>query len=221
MTKSEEDVTVERVQLKPEWLDGSVAGRQHKLHFYSLFLILSGILSIAIFFSGGHLKQLISLSLIAWVSIGLLYISGKEAKKIEEWKRIKSENKIFNLPLKRTSSIVERAVRGRILSQVLIEKRIREALMEKIKNMNSLSEKELKALFKNPSALRELIGDETLSDFLMNSKRMRTGDVIQKKDEKQLNFKDAQNEGAREKGETYQRKIEGVIEKILSWEGNR
>lgn len=221
MTKREEDITVERVQLKPEWLDSSAPVRRYKLHFYAFFILIIVVLSTVIFFSGGNLKRLISLSLITWISIGLLYTARKEVKKIENWKKIDSANKKRNLPLKRTSSMVERALKGRVLSQVIVEKRIRKAFIEKIKDVKSLSEKELKTLLKEPHALKKLVGDETISNFLMTSKRIRAGDVIQKKDEESLNFEIEQAEGERQKGETYKRKMKNVMEKISNWEGNR
>ncbi len=219
MTKGEEDITVERVDLKPEWLDGGNPIGQPELHFYAFFFVVLGMLSIMIFFTTSYLKHLIGLALIAWVSIGLIYKARKEVKKINGWGRIKGRNKKINLPLKRTSSLVERALNGKLLSQVLVEKRIREVFIEKIKDMKSLSEEDLDYLFKNPSTLRKMIDDEIISDFLMNSKRIKTGNVIRKKDEYTLHFETEQAQQSKEKGKAYRKKIEDVIERISRWEG--
>ncbi|MFP4000318.1 MAG: hypothetical protein ACLFU5_00245 [Thermoplasmata archaeon] len=220
MTAREEEITVERVEMKPEWLDNPSTMRGQKLHFYAFFIPITAVLVIGTLFTGGKLNQVLSLSLITWVSIGLLYTGRKEVKKIEVWRKKEDGNVRKNLPLKKTSGLIERAIKGRLLSQILVEKRIRRALIEKIKDVKSISEKDLKRLLKNPPALRKLIGDETISDFLMNSKSMKGTDFIHKKDGKSFRFQPKQVKKEMLKGEAYKEKIEGVIKKISDWEEN-
>lgn len=221
MTDAEGDVTVERLVLKPDWLDRSDGGQRNLFHFYTTYLGIIGLLLVMLISAAPGFQQLVITVLIIWLSMGIVYAVGRDIKGIKSWRRERESNPIANLPLKRTSKIMERALKGKVLSQILIEKRLRSIIMEKIKDAESLSDDEAHTIVNNPSALREFIDDEDISEFLLNSKNLKTGEVIRKKDERKLDTEEGEVEEEIEKEESYEENIKKVIDKISEWRTNK
>lgn len=210
MTPSEEDVTVERLVLKPGWLERSGPRKGGIFGKYIVFIMVSAGLSIFLLFTAGNLQRFIGITLLVWISFSIIYAAGKNTKRISTWRRTSRYDGVENLPLKRDSETMERALNGLELSQTIVEKRLRKTLIEKIKDEKDLSMKEMNELLKQPSKLEKIVDNERLNDYLLNSKRMK--DVIRSENSNDL----SEEEG---KDRSFKKRIEEVIEKISSWEG--
>lgn len=215
MTPSkDEEVTVERLDLKPDWLERKGPRKKDLLGHYIIFLLVSVGLFIFLLFTAGNLKQFIGILLLAWISFSLIYAAKKNTKSISTWRRARQYDKVENLPLKRDSKTMGRALSGLKLSQNLVERRLRRIFMEKLKDKKDLSTKEMKKLLKKPSELEKIVKNKRLTDFLLNSKRIK--DVIQEKDRHlSINLLDKKER----KDRSFEKKIKDVIENISRWEG--
>ncbi|MFW5945768.1 MAG: hypothetical protein ACOCTN_02705 [Candidatus Natronoplasma sp.] len=219
MTNSEDNITVERLELKPEWVENP--GPESGDYFRPLILFFLGIFIILLILGGG-LEEPLATILTIWISLFFVFSAVEKTKDLTSWKRIRNTKEKQNLPLKKTSDKTERAVEGLELSQMLIEKNLRKNLMEKIKKENSLSEKEMRQLMEKPSELKKVINDDELFDFMKNSKTIE--DLSKKKTKSLLSkvnnlftfSKDINRKKTDEKG--FEKKMKRTIRKITEWE---
>jgi len=219
MNSSEENITVERLDLKPEWVEDSGPKSEDLLRPLVLFF-LGGF--IIILFLGGGLGEILATILTIWISLFVIFAGIKNIKSISPWKRNIRKSEMQNLPLKSTSETAERALEGLELSQMLIEKRLRRDLIEKIKEKKGLSEKEMNKLMENPSKLKKVINDEELYMLIMNSKTIK--DLIQRETEstssKLINFFTTnKNVSKKNKGdENFEKRMRKMIKRVSEWE---
>lgn len=219
MTNSEENITVERLNLRPELVEkpGPESG-----DFLSPLILFSLGGFIILLFLGEGLGELLATILTVWISLFVIFAAIRKTKPLSPWGRTKNKEEIQNLPLKRTSNTTERARKGFELSQMLIEKRLRRNLTEKIKEEKSLSEKEMKQLMENPSELKKVINDEELFNFITNSKTMK--DLTQKDTEsffsKVLNLLPARKGFSKKNNEEegFEKRMRKIIKRISDWE---
>lgn len=211
MTSSEEDVTVEKLDLKPEWLEGTRSEKRDVFGPYLVFLLVGAGLFIVLLFTAGNLTWFVGFVLLLWVGLSFIYAAGKDTKNISTWGRKSAYDKVENLPLERDSDTMERALKGLELSQTIVEKRLRKAFMEKLMDEKDLSMKEVKELLRRPSQLEKIVDDEELEDFLLNSKRIT--DVIGEKDDDNVLL-----EREKERDRSFEKKIRDVIKRISGWE---
>ncbi len=218
MTDAEGEVTVEKLVLRPEWLDSSDdSSPKREFRFYTIYLGVSSLLMGLIFLSEPYLRQFLSTSLIIWLSTGVLYAVSREVKSLRTWRRHDDTKKISNLPLKRISAMMDRAMKGKILSQALIEKRLKKIFFQKLKDQKSLSSEEMNKITDDPETLRRFIEDDDIVDFLLNSKDLKTGEVIKNTEKNTMDIEEKRKEINVEKGESYKRKIEEIMDKISRW----
>jgi len=219
MTLSERNITVERLDLKPEWVENP--GPESGDYFRPLILFFLGGFIILLILAGG-LGEVLATILTIWISLYLLFSALGKIKGSSSWKRSRNSKEKQNLPLKRTSDTMERAVEGLELSQMLIEKRLKKNLREKIKKEDRLSEKEIRQLIDNPSELKKVINDDELFDFMKNSKTIE--DLSNKNTESLFSrvnnlftfSKDIIRKKNNEKG--FEKKMKKIIRKISDWE---
>jgi len=219
MSNSKDNITVERLSLTPEWVENP--GPESGDFFSPLILFFLGGFIILLFLGEGLGEFLVTI-LTVWISLFVIFTAIKKTKPLSPWKRAKIEREKQNLPLKRTSDTTERALKGFELSQMLIEKRLKRDFIEKIKENESLSEKEMRKLMENPSKLKKVINDEDLYKFIMNSKTIK--DLIQRDDEstssKFINFFTTSKDVSKiNKGDkNFEKKMKKMIKKISDWE---
>ncbi len=219
MTNSEDNITVERLDLKPEWVEDSGPESEVLLRPIVLFF-LGGF--IILLFLGGGLGEILSTILTIWISLFVIFAGIKNIKSISPWKRNTKKGEIQNLPLKSTSETTKRALEGLELSQMLIEKRLRKDFIEKIKDKEGLSEKEMSQLIENPSKLEKVIDDEELYKFIMNSKTIK--DLIQRDTKtassKFINFFTSTSDISKKNKEdkNFEKRMRKMIKKISKWE---
>jgi len=220
MSNSKNNITVERLELKPEWVENPELESGGFLTPLILFFL--GGFIILLYLSEG-LGELLVTILTIWISLFVILTAIKKTKPLSSWKRTKNEReKQNNLPLKRTSETTDRALKGFELSQVLIEKRLRKDFIEKIKEEEGLSEKEMRQLMENPSRLKSVINDEELYEFIMNGKTIK--DLIQRDDDssssKFINFfASTKDFSKKNKGdENFEKRMRRIIKRISKWE---
>ncbi|MBS3781331.1 MAG: hypothetical protein KGY66_07420 [Candidatus Thermoplasmatota archaeon] len=220
MTESEREANVERLALKPEWIEDSRGENRDFVRSLILFFLGGFIILLIV---GGDIGQLLSVTMIVWLGLFVIFMAGKKVSTISHWKRVMNNRKTQNLPLKRSSDITERAINGLKLSQMLIEKRLRRNIIEKVKEQKDLSKKEIEELIReNPSKLSEMVGDKELSNFIMNTKTIK--DVVQE-DTNSIPMKLSslfrnqryfdQKDGTRT---AFENRIRKIIKKIDDWE---
>ncbi len=218
MTSTDENITVERLDLKPEWVEHP--GEDSRDYLRTLILFFLGGFIILIFLGEG-LGELLLTALVIWISLFVIFSAAKKTNSIQSWSRIKNKGRLQNLPLKKTSDTTKRAIKGFQLSQMLIEKRLRENFKEKMKDEKSLSEEEMKELMDNPSELEDVIDDKVLFDFMINSKRV---DDLFQKDTKSIfsnlveSIRSKENSKEKKEKVNFEKKMEVIIEKISRWE---
>jgi len=218
MSNSNDNITVERLELKPEWVENPDLGRGDFLSPLILFF-LGGF--IILLFLGEGLGDFLVTILTVWISLFVIFTAIKKTKPLSPWKRTKIEREKQNLPLKNTSDTTERALKGFELSQMLIEKRLKRDFFEKIKEEKSLSEKEMRQLMENPSKLRKVIDDEELYDFITNSKTIK--DLIQRDTEstssKLINlFTDNKHKSKNNtQDKNFEKRMKNIIKRISDW----
>jgi len=219
MTNLGENITVERLELKPEWVENP--DLESGDFFSPLILFFLGGFIILLFLGEG-LGELLATILTGWISLFFIFAAMKRIKPVPPWKRIKNIEEKQNLPLKRTSDTTERALKGFELSQMMIEKRLRRDFIEKIKNEKGLTEKEMRKLIENPPKLRKIINDEELFNFVMHSKTIK--DLIQKDDDTILlkHFKFSKKNKDVEKkireNKNFEKRMRNIIKRISDWE---
>ncbi len=218
MTNSEENITVERLNLKPEMVENPAPEGRDFLRPLILFF-LGGL--IILFFLGEGLGELLATVLTVWISLFVIFAAIKKIKPLSHWKRIKNYKEKQNLPLKRTSDMIERGLKGFELSQMMIEKRIKKDFMEKIKEEENLSEKEIRELIQNPSELKKVIKDEELFNFITKNKTLqnltdKNSDSIFPRAKN--SYPDAEVLDEENKEESFERWIKKMIKRISNWE---
>ncbi|MEF8873721.1 MAG: hypothetical protein V5A88_03505 [Candidatus Thermoplasmatota archaeon] len=220
MTPSEGEVTTERLDLKPEWVQEIGPRREDIQGPYLLFLIVAAIIFTLLLFSGGTQLQLLTTFLIIWVGLTFIFAVSQKTKSISNWTRSGRNDQMENIPLKRRSKLVERALSGLKLSQTLLERRLRREIIERLKDEEDLSEGEMKKLLKDPMQLKEVLNDDVLTDFLLDSRRLK--DIIRENEDsskfsKIRSFFRRSEDEKEERRRAYQRKIRKVMKRISDW----
>ncbi len=114
--------------------------------------------------------SIIALGIVALVVTKALY---EDTSSLAHWKRRTELDEIIHSRLGDASGMVERANKGYDASQALLEERIREAFLERLKGGRGLSGSEVEELLSNPDRLKREIDDEVIADFLLSSKSFR------------------------------------------------
>ncbi|GEM_PF-2518118 len=220
MTASEGEVTVERLDLKPEWVQRIGPEREDILGPYLVFLLLGGAIFTLLLFSAGTQMRFLGMVLTIWIALTMIFAAKQKTKSISSWTRPKRKEIMDNVPLRRRGDTIERALNGLKLSQILLERRLRRGIMEKVKDEKDLSETEMKKLMKRPNELKKVIDDDFLTDFLLHSRRLK--DIIQEdKEDTTLfdflkRFRRSEDWGEEDK-KAYEMKIKKTIQKISNW----
>ncbi len=220
MTDAGGEITVERLHLKPEWVQKTGLERRDIMGPPLLFLFVGVALMIILLFSGGYLQRFVTMLLLSWIGSHIIFTASKDVNIISTWRRPQGEDKVQNLPLERMSGRMDRALKGLELSQTLIEKRLKRDLVEKIKEKKDMSEGDIKELLKNEDDLRKIVEDETLVDFLLNSKKIE--DIVGKEDERVNGFHllSRSEDVNKKKDSAYEKKMKDVMEKVSGWRGD-
>jgi len=143
-------------------------GQERLFHMVMISIIV--VLAVMMTFIGGSLKWLLGLSIIFLMGVIILVEIYDSSNTISFWKRDNKLDSIVNLNLDRLSEIAERAYRSRTVSKALLEERIKEEFVKKLKNYKNLTDEETEKLLNNPKELREVVDDDVITNFIIGSK---------------------------------------------------
>ncbi len=168
------------------------------LLYYGFMTFLVIVLT-AIMLSWGGQPQL-TLAIIILLIIGLNLLSWLYGKTDEAviWEQEEELSEELNLKLAETSDLFRRASQGMELSQGLLEKKVRNLFMSKLKDEKNLSQEEIRELLQNPEDFRRVVDDEVISDFVLSKL-------------------DDQEDVKKEMDKEYEDWILGIIESIERW----
>ncbi len=167
------------------------------LYYILMAMIVLGS-SVGIVLVSGMFRLTLALLIIFVIGFNLVYWVVEETDDTEIWEREDELNEEINLKLKETSELVQRAFRGMELSQGVLEKKIENLFLEKLKENRNLSEEEVRELVRDQEKFRQVVDDELISDF-----------ILSKKDE------DFSSE--RLERENYKRLISTLLKRIEKW----
>jgi len=178
------------------------------LLFYILMAIIIFALAGGIIVVGGMLRLTLAILILIIIGFNLVYWSVEQTEKSEIWVREDKYDEEVNLRLKESSDFFRRAFKGMELSQGFLEKKMMDLFMEKLKENRNLSEKEVRALLKEPDEFRELVDDEIISDFILSREETDEDDFI----DDQSSLKESLE------GKKYEKWISTLMKRIEGWE---
>lgn len=145
--------------------------------------------------------SIFSLGIIASIVALLMY---RRSQPLESWKRKNELNMQVGSKLGETSELVQRAFKGYDASQALLEERLKDHIIESLKQDRGLSPDEIDELMNDMEKLKKEIGDEDIYEFLKTSKDFRDAGGAARL------FSDR----ARESPQDYKKRIERVMDKM-------
>lgn len=159
-------------------------------------------------YSGALRWMVILLGLGIVVSL-LLRVFHKRSIPLINWRNKNELNMPVGSKLKETSDLVRRSSEGLETSQALLEERIRDDFIEKMKQERGISDGGAKYLLEDQDRLRKFVNDDVITDFLLHCKDFReTGGTIKLFSNVQKNNKS---------DESYGRRIEKVVDRMEEW----
>ncbi|MFW6195871.1 MAG: hypothetical protein ACOC5D_00920 [Thermoplasmatota archaeon] len=150
--------------------NGMIDEEEDERSFRILLLSIITFLTIMMFFISGSLKWVIGLSIILFLGVILIFEIYNRSAEISFWKRDNELDSIVNLNLERMSEIAGRAYHDKTISKSLFEERVKEEFIKKLKNYKNISDAEMERLMENPKELREIIDDDMITKFILESK---------------------------------------------------
>jgi len=180
-------------------------------YIFNSLLILA--LAAVMIIGGGDLRLTMANLILAIIGFNLVYWMLENTGESDIWKSEEEFDKRVNLKLKDTSELVERAYSGMELSRGLLEKKIENLYLSKLKNERNLSQDELRKLLKNPEEFRQVVDDDIISDFILARKKEDEGEneIVDVEENEESSTK-------KSKGEDYEKLISKLLKRIERWE---
>lgn len=147
--------------------------RKQKERDYSLVKFIGFFIVILFLFmlvTEGGLRWVVSLIIL--VIVGMMFFKRFHDKtlSVSEWKRENKLEDTVNFQLPATHKLVKKAKGGSEWSRALLEKRIRNEFLKKVKRERNISGDEMKSVLKDKKRIKELLNDDLLSDFIIKSR---------------------------------------------------
>lgn len=179
------------------------------LLYYLLTFLLILALAVAMIIGGGDLRLTLANLILIILGLNLIYweIEGTETSEI--WKSEEEFDKKVNLKLKDSSKLVERAHGGMELSQGILEKKITNLYLNKLKENRNLTQEEMRKLLKSPEEFKRVVDDDIISEFIL-SKKTEDTDTSEDVDERE----DAEIPTEGFEGEDYEKWISKLLKRI-------
>ncbi len=128
----------------------------------------------------------------------------KDSKRREIWGNKSSLDEPLNTRLESLDKIIEGAVKGKKISQALLEQKIIELIQRKLDLERGISRESFKELLKNPEELKKVIDDEVIYGFMMDARMLIYLGNKKRSDER----------SHRVTGQEYRRWIEEVLDRV-------
>jgi len=170
----------------------------------AIFALIGGIVLV-----GGMLRMTLAIIILIIIGFNLIYWSVEKTENSNIWRSEDEFDEEVNLKLRENSDLVKRAFKGMELSQSMLEKKISNLFLSKLKVVRSLSQKEVSELLKNPDDFRQVVDDEVISNFVLANKGKH-----EMEDDKEF------EQGSMEmlKEEDYEQWISKLLNRIEGWE---
>ncbi len=212
---SSEGVTVEKIVLKPSWLQDQAEGKRRSSRPLILELVVALLLGVSLLFLSGQPQLLVGLILVLWIGMSILSRVRKNSMRLGRWREKNKSDDFRDMPLEKKSKMMKRALKNREVTQAMIEERLRTLLIQKIKERKNYTDDKIDALLDNPNDLKRVLDDRVLTYFLLNGKRFK--DVMRNPSSNSNHslLEDIQN--SNEKDEKYGKWLNQILKKIHDW----
>ncbi len=214
MSSSAESVTIEKVSLKPDWLQDQRSEGESSSRSLILEMLIGLLLGISLLFLKGELQWFAGIFLLIWIGLAVFSQVRRNTEGVLRWKEEKKEESSKDTPLEKKSKMMKRAVNDREITQAMIEERLRNVFLQKIKEEKNISDEEMGELLEKPSDLKKVLEDRFLTYFLLNGKRYK--ETLQKNSNSK-NLFDGKIDGPNREDIPYARWLDKILEKIKHW----
>lgn len=147
-----------REQLGQDYITSGVLLKWGYFLFGAFFLLMT-------LFTKG-IRGMLAMSIIIVGSYIVIKKASSRSRPSSSWSRREFEHD-GKLPLKKTSKILSKASRGSTVSRALLEERIREEILRKLRREKNLSEDDIEELIEQPEELFQVMDDWVLSEFVL------------------------------------------------------
>lgn len=178
------------------------------------YFLFGGFLMIITLITKG-IQGLIAMSVIIGGSYVIIQKISDKSKAYQDWSR-KEFKYEPNFPLKKTSKLIKEGNSGSEVSKALLEERIRQEILRKVKREKNISEGKLEELISRPEGLASVIDDRLLCDFVLSC---RTKDDLTTKNTGVRESTKEPGRMFRKKDGTYREKLKKVIKRAREWGG--
>ncbi len=183
--------------------------------FRILLLSIIALLAVFMAFVGGSLKWIVGLSIIIFIGAIIIFEIYNRTVGISDWERDNELDSIVNLNLEKLSEIAGRAYRDRTISKALLEERIKEEFIKKVKNHKNISDAKMERLLQNPEKLREIIDDDVITEFIVGSKSYNK--VIHEESKSKKSFLEKLGFRKITIDKNYKERIDEVLDRMEEW----
>lgn len=190
--------------------------RQHETsNFFYILVGLLALLSI-LFVMGGNeglpytIGRIVAFIIILLLAYSLITWTSKITEESEDWIEKESLDEDINLKIQDISELLGRACEGKEKSQEILQKRLKKVFFLKLKEIEDISDNDLRDLVKTPEEFSELVQDEVIADFILSMEEESNETNSDK-----FKFFSSSNVNSQKK---YKQKIKKVIQRIDEWE---
>ncbi len=141
--------------------------------FVMLILFVMLIFFLAWVRYSGMLRWAISIFALGIVATFFARALYADSIPIKSWERHTDLDITIGSNLEPLLKTVDRAAHGSETSQALLEERLKNLFIERLKDSKELSSDELKNLLNDPSRLKRVVEDDVLTEFLIKGKDIR------------------------------------------------
>ncbi len=184
-------------------------------NFFYLLIGFMVLLSI-IFVMGGdedlpyQLGRIISFIVVILFAYSLLDWTTRVTEKTSEWTEKESLDEDINLRIQDISELLKRASEGKKMSQDILHEKLKKIFFIKLKEIEDLSDNDIRDLVRNPDEFRKVAQDEIIADFILSLEQ-----DSKKRRSRRSNFLSSSKSISQK---SYKNKIKEIIKRIDEWE---
>ncbi len=154
------------------------------------------------------MQKTIAIFVIFLIGINLAHWTWERTNHIKIWRHRDELDEETNFMMAEVSKIYDRAVQGMELSQHLLEKKVKNIFMNKLKERRNLSEDEVFKLKQDPDEFKKTVDDDIIADFILSKEEEFS----------EMNLSEEDTEEKEHDDREYEQWIKKVIERVEKWE---
>jgi len=182
----------------------------------NFFYILIGLLILLsiLFVMGGDeglpliLGRITGFIIVILIAYNLIEWTSNITETSERWTEEESLDENINLRIQDISQLLQRASEGNEKSQEILHNKLKKIFFLKLKEIEDISDNDLRELVRKPEEIRKLVEDEVLADFIITLEKRSDEDGGSK-------FLSSSKRISQRK---YKEKIKDIIQRIEEWE---